>query len=72
MNKTDDDPSRSPHLSGYALAETFTAEIVGFALLGLWIDWQWRTTPWALILLGMSGMALAIVHLVRGVNRSNR
>lgn len=54
-------------LSKFAHISQFTGEVVAFLVLGIWIDYRWGWTPWATVISGFFGFAVALFHLIRNV-----
>jgi F0F1-type ATP synthase assembly protein I len=60
---TDRPPDR-PHGNPYGLM-VVGSEIVSFVLVGLLLDYLFKTLPWFTVVLTILGFAAAFTHLVR-------
>jgi ATP synthase protein I len=69
MTTSDDDrDGRSPVARGYVLASRVTSIGMQMALpplIGWWVDNQFNTSPWLLILGGIFGFSVSMLELVR-------
>lgn len=68
------DPRRGAHNSGQfaGLGIQFAASILLFLFLGFWLDRQFGTTPWLLILGTFVGAGVGTVALVRATRVVDR
>jgi len=42
---------------------------IGATLLGIWLDKQWQTTPWVMIVMIVIGAAIAVLLVRRQIKR---
>ncbi len=43
----------------------FAAAVVGFSLVGLWVDRHWKTGPWGLVIGAVLGLVGGMYNLIR-------
>jgi len=58
------------HLAG--LGVEFAAAMVGFVLVGLWVDYHWGTRPWGVLVGAMLGMIGGGYNMLRQSLRAAR
>lgn len=66
-------PSPRPSWTRYAgMGFELAAAIVGFCLLGLWIDYRYQTKPWGLLICLLLGLVGGMYNLIRQALRAVR
>lgn len=68
---TDPRDDRKPDYRSLALAGTAVTELVAPVLLGVWIDHQFNTGPWGLVVGVTVGFVGGIAHLMMIVSRTD-
>lgn len=61
-----------PDLSLAGLGFELLAAVVGFTLLGVWIDRRWETGPWGLVICAAIGIVGGLYNFVRLAIRASK
>ncbi|MFQ5351195.1 MAG: AtpZ/AtpI family protein [Thermoanaerobaculia bacterium] len=48
------------------------ASVIGFTLLGLWIDRRWQTAPWAVVICASIGFVGGMYNFIRSAQKAAR
>lgn len=59
-------------LSLAALGTEWAAAVIGFTLLGLWIDRRWETAPWAVLICFGLGFVGGTYNFIRAAQKAAR
>ena len=70
MNPTPKSKSRAPGLRGVGLGIELAASLIGFTLLGLWIDHKFSTGPWGTLICVVVGFIGGLYNFIRSSLRA--
>lgn len=64
--------SRRQQLGLAGLGIELAASMIGFTLLGLWIDRRWETAPWAALICATIGFVGGMYNFIRSAQKAAR
>ena len=54
------------------LGMELAASVIGFTLLGIWIDRRWETAPWAVVICASIGFVGGMYNFIRSAQKAAR